>query len=176
MKITFEEKGIKTTFYSFKEFKKYIKEKEEKEKEETKNIWEITEDNFKEYWYIDTGSAVSIDKDINWCSDYSEFENDRMNGNAFLTEEEAIKELEKRRAITRVMKWKHENGMNFEPDWEDDNEEKNFIVYNIKRKVLDWDDTDVGEYFPPTGYFKTLEDLKKCIKECREYLEIIYKD
>jgi hypothetical protein len=26
MKITFEEKGIKTTFYSFKEFKKYIKE------------------------------------------------------------------------------------------------------------------------------------------------------
>ena len=158
-----------------KELEKYIEEI--KEKEETKNIWEITEDNFKEYWYINTGGAVSINKDIVWCSNYSEFENDRMNGNAFLTEEEAIKELEKRKAIQRVLKWKYENGLDFEPDWENNNENKYLLFYNYNScsKKICSNVHFESKYYCPVGYFKTKKDVEKCIEECKEDLELIYK-
>ncbi len=148
-----------------KELEKYIEEIKEKK---PKSIWDIDEDNFEEYWYCSNADTYHH-------NEYSDFENARIVNNAFLTEEEAIKELEKRKAIARVIEWKHKNGLDYEPDWEDNNEEKNFIVYNIRQEELTWGDTYASEYFPPTGYFKTLKDIEKCIEECKEDLELIYK-
>ncbi len=152
-----------------KELEKYIEEI--KEKEETKNIWEITEDNFKGYWYLGGNNIKSF-------YSYAAFEVDRLVNNAFLTEKDARKELEKRKAITRVMKWKHENGMNFEPDWEDYNEEKYLPFYNCNScsKKICSNVHFESKYYCPVGYFKTLEDVEKCIEECKEDLELIYKD
>ncbi len=160
-----------------KELEKYIEEIKEKK---PKSIWDIDEDNFEEYWYIDTGGAVSITKDIDWCSNYSEFENDRMNGNAFLTEKGARKELEKRKAIQRVLKWKHKNGLDFEPDWENNNENKYLLFYNYNnynscRKKICSNVHFQSKYYCPVGYFKTKKDVEKCIEECKEDLELIYK-
>lgn len=151
-----------------KELEKYIEEI--KEKEETKNIWEITEDNFKGYWYLGGNNIKSF-------YSYAAFEVDRLVNNAFLTEEEAIKELEKRKAIQRVLKWKYENGLNFKPDWENNNENKYLLFYNYNSftKKLCSNVHFESKYYCPVGYFKTKKDVEKCIEECKEDLELIYK-
>ncbi len=152
-----------------KELEKYIEEI--KEKEETKNIWEITEDNFKGYWYLGGNNIKSF-------YSYAAFEVDRLVNNAFLTEEEAIKELEKRKAIQRVLKWKYENGLDFEPDWgENNNENKYLLFYNhnpCSKKICSNVHFE-SKYYCPVGYFRTKKDVEKCIEECKEDLELIYK-
>lgn len=154
-----------------KELEKYIEEIKEKEK--TKNIWEITEDNFKGYWYLGGNNIKSF-------YSYAAFEVDRLVNNAFLTEKDARKELEKRKAIQRVLKWKYENGLDFEPDWENNNENKYLLFYNYNNynscsKKICSNVHFQSKYYCPVGYFKTLEDVEKCIEECKEDLELIYK-
>ena len=151
-----------------KELEKYIEEI--KEKEETKNIWEITEDNFKGYWYLGGNNIKSF-------YSYAAFEVDRLVNNAFLTEKGARKELEKRKAIQRVLKWKHENGLDFEPDWENNNENKYLLFYNYNScsKKICSNVHFESKYYCPVGYFKTKKDAEKCIEECKEDLELIYK-
>jgi len=153
-----------------KELEKYIEEIKEKK---PKSIWDIDEDNFKGYWYLGGNNIKSF-------YSYAAFEVDRLVNNAFLTEEEATKELEKRRAIQRVLKWKYENGLDFEPDWENNNENKYLLFYNYNNynscsKKICSNVHFQSKYYCPVGYFKTKKDVEKCIEECKEDLELIYK-
>ena len=153
-----------------KELEKYIEEIKEKK---PKSIWDIDEDNFKGYWYLGGNNIKSF-------YSYAAFEVDRLVNNAFLTEKDARKELEKRKAIQRVLKWKYENGLDFEPDWENNNENKYLLFYNYNNynscsKKICSNVHFQSKYYCPVGYFKTKKDVEKCIEECKEDLELIYK-
>ena len=84
-------------------------------------------------------------------------------GNAFRTEAQARKEDEKRLALVRMWKWVQENGLYFEPDWNDENSIKYFPVYHYRDKGWTWDDyryTQQNFLFP---HFKTESDCQKFI-------------
>ena len=94
--------------------------------------------------------------------------------NWFPTEEEAEKELEKRRAIARVKKYIIDNGMYFEPGWDDINQEK-FNIYYYDKDTIDYECSLTICNYSPIGYLKSEEDCKKIKEDCMDDLLIIYK-
>ena len=92
-------------------------------------------------------------------------------GNGFFTKEEAQKELAKRQAIQRVKDYILENGMYWEPDWNDDNLKYNFY-YEDKVEI------DYGiqcKRYSPIGYLESEEHAEKVLKDNEEDLNIIFK-
>lgn len=135
---------------------------------EPKIIWDLKVGD--KYWYINSNGYVYLDK---WCN--NAYENDRRNaGNIFPTQAEAETELSKRQAITRVLKWKHDNGLDFEPDWEDGGQKKYSIYYDCENEGFDWIMRYSAKHYSPIGHFKSSEDMEKCIEECEEDLSMIY--
>lgn len=98
--------------------------------EKPKSVWELKKGN--SFWFI---SNTDIFGDI--IIDYEEFKVNYLNiGNAFYTQEEARKELNKRKAIQRVRKYCHENNIELFSDEElkelvNNNTEKDYskVIY-----------------------------------------------
>jgi hypothetical protein len=144
-----------------KELEKYINEKVEefrkdlvldiknkvKEVERPKTIWDFNTNDSDSYCYIDGDGYLSLD----WI-DENYFEIRRDLGNAFLTEEEAEFERERRKILTIMKKYSRPfeyNGFNY------------FIAYDYYREELfiksyDW--MHGGSY-----YFASKEIAEKVI-------------
>lgn len=122
----------------------------------------------EEYWFID-----------NDYFDTHIWENDRMDnncwnsGNGFFTEEEAEKELDKRRAIQRVKDYILRSGMYWEPDRDDSDEKYFFVSYEGETKIYSY--FSVVKYYSPIGYLKSKKDAEKVLADNKEDLELIFK-
>ena len=109
--------------------------------------------------------------------DYSCFNNDSLDknriskGNAFLTEKEAEKERDKRQSITNIKKYIFENDLEFEPDLEDKNQNKYYIEYDNRDKEFLINNHNFINPFTILPYFKSIEDAKQVIENCKEDLE-----
>jgi hypothetical protein len=120
----------------------------------------------EKYWAITGGEVGSF------YFDGGLIDNNIWNaGNGFFTKEEAQKELAKRQAIQRVKDYILENGMYWEPDWNDDNLKYNFY-YEDKVEI------DYGiqcKRYSPIGYLESEEHAEKVLEDNKEDLEIIFK-
>lgn len=121
-----------------------------------------------EYWFVGN----------NYSHKYI-WENDRMDnkcwnsGNGFFTEEEAEKELAKRLAIQRVKDYIVENGMYWEPDWNNNGNEKCFFVSN--RGETQINNCFSLKHYSPIGYLKSKEDAEKVLENNKEDLKLIFE-
>lgn len=94
----------------------------------------------------------------------SETHVDTVNRGVFRTEEQAKKEDNKRLAIVRMWKWVQENGLYWEPNWNDNRIIKYFPKYNHKLRQWGSNLPDVEiQYNFLFPYFKTSEDCQKFI-------------
>ncbi len=108
------------------------------------------------------------------------WENDGTNnktwssGNGFFTEEEAIKEANKRQAIQRIKDYIIEYGMEFEADWSDESQEKYFPYYNVQKKNLECRGVCTLQYYIPFGCLGKVNHIEQLIKYCQDDLLIIF--
>lgn len=156
-----------------------IKEWLEEILEEPKSVWELKK--WDSYWFI---SNTDIFGDI--ITDYEEFKVNYLNiGNAFSTQEEARKELNKRKALQRIKKYCHENNIKLFSDKEiKEILEKNvgahseviifyFIHYKMNFKKFDYSCLSLTRN-QECLYFKKEKDIKKVIVNCEKDLKIIF--
>ena len=106
-------------------------------------------------------------------------------GNAFSTQEEARKELNKRKALQRIKKYCHENNIKLFSDKEiKEILEKNvgahseviifyFIHYKMNFKKFDYSCLSLTRN-QECLYFKKEKDIKKVIVNCEKDLKIIF--
>lgn len=132
-----------------------------------KNIFEL--EKWHKYFTLDDNWYVFEHRYYNdtWDKRYIE------SWNAFLTKEEATKEVERRKAIQRVRKFMYENNIQnkeFKPY------EHNYIIlYNALDKNFFM---EYYEGFCVTNdlwFFKTYDDCKKIINNCLNDLKIIFE-
>lgn len=127
--------------------------------EKQKTVWDLKIDDVY-YWL----NGCMIER-MCWIGD-AEDEEDRDYGNVFLTEEEAEKELVRRKA--KVILERDIKG--FKPDWENNEQLKFGIAYNaIKDRLIIQEER--GYCFTHI-YFATIEDAEASIKAHRKEWKI----
>jgi hypothetical protein len=95
----------------------------------------------------------------------------------YRTKEEAQKADEKRLALGRIRKYIHENGLEFVPNWKNENEDK--------YQIIGW---DYDDDMPDKGWycyidrschnliFRSEEDRQKVLDNCKDDLRILLKN
>jgi len=79
------------------------------------------------------------------------------------------------KAIVRVKKYIHENNLEFKPDWKDRDQRKYYIYYNNLDNEFEWDASSYDKRGDALFYyFKSSQDSRKVITNCKEDLKIIY--
>lgn len=144
-----------------------VKEVLQESKPKTSKLyWKPEED--EEYWCIN--GMGNVDRD-DW--DGGDYDSGALaTGSIFRTKEEALVELEKRKALVRVKKYIVDNGLEFEPDW-DDYGDKSIIGFN----VFSWHFTVEEIRFTKYSdfyYFRSKEDARQVIKACEDDLKIVW--
>ena len=104
------------------------------------------------------------------ATNYEDVLEDLEYWNAFLTKEEAQKELEKRKAWATIKKWSYENDLGYEwMDWKDNY----FIEYNYIEKKLRA--MYVNNCKMNLQYYSSYEKTKQAIKELdKEYIILFW--
>lgn len=134
---------------------------------ETKSVWDLCiGDNFyflSSQW--DVVECVLTDS----CTDSAS----RLNGNIFLTIEEAEKERDRRQAIAKILKYCYEN--NIDNSWkENDYEVRYYFCLSLEEeKVEFFYPRDDQKPYSPIGYF-SWNDAKKILKTFPKELKSIY--
>ena len=95
-------------------------------------------------------------------------------GNCFRTREQAEQEVAKRKAIQSVKIYIAEN-FPFEPDWENEPQEKWTVYYRFDRKRFDTECNETAKGYSPFGYLKSDEDCEQLIKDMEAELKIIWE-
>jgi len=134
----------------------------------------------KSIWYLKDGDYCFCIEDNGrvipgrYDSESVVIYNQRINqGNAFLTEEEAEKERDRRFALSRIKKYIFENNLEFEPNWKN-KEYKYAIYYGYDINSFFIDSCRVGNELLLLPYFETFEYAKKVIKNCEADLKILF--
>ena len=123
----------------------------------------------EEFWFI---SAVGIVDAIDWSGikeDHELWES----GNGFFTEEGAVKENSKRKAVQRIKDYITENGM-----WWKSGSQHIVRFYKEGSLFADWYSESInlgGETFDNLiGAIDTEKNAEKLMKDCEEDLKIIF--
>ena len=146
-------------------------------------------------WYEETPKTIRYIKDWddyyyiggNWAMYYSiyEDENDNNNNNndsnttiaiwnAFLTKQEAEKEVEKRKAIVRINNRIDELNDWWIPDWDDHYKYNIYYNNNLYAKCYKCDFTTYRKESHAIKYMQTEEIAEEIIKEYKNDLDIIF--
>lgn len=148
------------------ELKKYIEVEDKKES----GYWE-PEDGEKYYW-IDGYGQVE-------CNEWNEWNGWAFGhgllsiGNVFRTEEEAQRELDKLKALTKIRKYIAEHDMEFVPDWEDEEQRKLYICYDPVEKCFDWVWSSRTQYLAPF-FFASEKHAEQVIEDCEDELKVLF--
>lgn len=114
----------------------------------------------EQYWYVTTGGVTMDDTWSNHWVDRIYYEQ----GNVFLTEKEAQREIDRRALLSRFKQYRDKCNGNWKPDWKDKVKSKYFIVFNHESSelLLKWY-IDV-QPFESFGCFKNREDAIRAIE------------
>lgn len=154
-------KDIETLIKNLNEELKELKNEEEKKQHKP------TEDSLG--FFLQSAGGFFCCMSVSTAREYYK------NNNWFSTEEEVKKERDKRQAIVRVKEYIEENFGVFEPDWEDEDEEKYVFIYNYDNNILNCALNRIYKYYSPIGYLESKEDCDLLIKNCKEDLLLIFK-
>ena len=134
---------------------------------EQKAVWDLKEGY--EYFCLDSEGSIDIGE---WNNNLYHIDV-RLNGNIFLTYEEAKKERERRKAITTIQKYCWEN--NIDNSWkENDYEVRYYFCLSLgEEKVEFFYPRDDQKPYSPIGYF-SWNDATKILKTFPKELKSIY--
>jgi hypothetical protein len=93
--------------------------------------------------------------------------------NCFRTQEEAEKELAKRKAIVTIKRYISDTFGVFEPDWSD-NQEKWFLAYDHYKNCFDCDLNFTYQYYLPIWYLSCEKHALKIIEKFDAELRLIF--
>ena len=113
-----------------------------------------------ECWQLRIDGLVSED----WWSHSGYDQNCYQQGNMFTTQQEAIKERDRRNLLTRFRQFRDKCNGDWKPDFEDDNSWKYYIARIHKRNVFEIYSCCNRESFSLFGYFKKQSDAKRAIE------------
>lgn len=94
-------------------------------------------------------------------------------GNIFLTKADCKAEIERRKALQRVRQWVSANTESFEPDWNNEYQNKWHISYDYITKRLLWFSINTMKYVNTFMCFATASDAERCIAECEADLKVL---
>ena len=93
--------------------------------------------------------------------------------NAYLTEQLAQKELDKRKTIVKIMEYISDNFWIFEPDWNNEHQRKYIIYRNLyQKREITFD--CLNKFYSPIWYFSCKEHAQDIIKKFDKELRLIY--
>lgn len=107
------------------------------------------------------------------------FENDSYDNkyiqswNAFLTEEEATKEVERKKAIQKIKKYCWENNIKYKENVS--NNGFPFYIRNNKKKWLEHWFERFNDFITWFLFFNDVDDCNRIIKDCEQDLKIIFE-
>lgn len=123
-----------------------------------------------EYYFID----VDGDKD-NLTDDRDEFDDYKFySGNYYKSEEEVEKAIKKQEAFNRIMKYVYDNNLPLTLDWTNPAQQKHQIFYNHDKEALDSDYCKQYQLSVALPYFRSSEDARRVIADCKKDLEIYF--
>lgn len=124
------------------------------------------------YWCITAAGALREDIWSNHWIDHLYYEQ----GNTFLTEKEAKREIERRALLTRFRQFRDKCNGDWKPDWKDKVKAKYFIVFNHESSelLLKWY-IDV-QPFEGFGCFKNREDAIRAIELFGDEIKRLWVD
>nr|DAR79298.1 MAG TPA: hypothetical protein [Caudoviricetes sp.] len=141
--------------------------------EDDKKEFELTYPMEDENVYYIVGNSMDIEYTFFWNGEY----NDRTtfeHGLYFETREEAERYLKERKLLFKLQQWAKEKNDGWEPDWEDNEEEKWTVYFNYSFGDLTSASTRLYRDIVKLPYFKTREISDECVnlfgKEIKEVL------
>lgn len=119
------------------------------------------------YWSIDIDGDLFQDQ---WnCSGFDK--NCFKLGNAFKTEQEALKELDRRILLTRFRQFRDKcNG-----DWKPESDEVKYYIF-LKHKNFSVSSNMMWDFFNLFGYFKNIEDAERAIELFGDEIKRLWVD
>lgn len=147
-----------------------VKELEEKVKELMKEIeilkrkeefeLEYPFEDREEYWSVGVKGGINH---LPWTG--IEFDTKRYEqGHIFKTEQEAIRERDKRTLMIRFRQFRDKCNGDWKPNWINNQECKYFMGYLAESKSYEVAYCERGDVFSSFGYFKNKDDCKRAIE------------
>ena len=116
--------------------------------------------NKEECWSVGIGGGLSP---LLWAN--HEFNTKRYEqGHIFKTEQEAIRERDKRTLMTRFRQFRDKCNGDWKPEWINNQECKYFMGYLAESKSYEVAYCERGDVFSSFGYFKNKDDCKRAIE------------
>ena len=154
-----------------KELMKEIETLKQKEKAEE---FEYPFEDKEEYWLVDVKGEINH---IPWTD--VEFDTKRYEqGHIFKTEQEAIRERDKRTLMTRFRQFRDKCNGDWKPNWKSDL--KGSVNYFIERYYVDGKEEWCSEWYRRVnnfhlfGYFKNKEDCDRAIELFGDEIKRLY--
>lgn len=113
-----------------------------------------------ECWQLRIDGLVKED----WWSSSGYDRNCYQQGNMFITQQEAIKERERRILLTRFRQFRDKCNGDWQPDFEDWEVNKYYLAYSYASNALCCFTALCNTDFQPFGYFKNSDDCKCAIE------------
>lgn len=151
---------VESTKFSFEDYFEEVKE--EKKSIFNLKVWD-------RYYLISDNAYV----------EYITFENDGCNDNfidiwnVFLTEEEAKKEVKRRKAIQKIKKYCWENNIEYKENVSN-NDFPFYIMKNKKKWFEPWSG-NINDSYDWFLFLESVNDCNKIIRDCEEYLKTIFE-
>lgn len=112
------------------------------------------------YWCITSAGALREDIWSNHWIDHLYYKQ----GNAFLTEKEAQREIERRNLLTRFRQFRDKCNGDWKPDFEDCEVNKYYLAYGYMSDALCCCTAILNTDFSSFGYFKNRTDCQRAIE------------
>ena len=137
---------------------KELQEELELEKQKTEIEYPLkTNEN---YWFLNQVGNVFP----SWWSE-DDFDTCRYKiGNVFLTEDEAIKERDRRILLTRIKQFRDKCNGDWKPDFKDWEVNKYYLAYSYASNAVCCFTALFNTVFQSFGYFKNIEDCERAIE------------
>ena len=138
-----------------------------------KNKFQPMPDYEEKYYYLNDYNEI---KKATWFSD----KKDRVryyNHNVFIDKKNAKIKQAKNESWIKIKEFIKENGLEFEPDWNNYDEAKYYIVYDYTQKMFNFNYEIKAEKIENENkipYLKGIDDCVKLIDKMQDDLKIIY--
>lgn len=132
---------------------------------EPKSVWGLKDGD--EYFCLESDGVINSFK---WDGDTIDYDCRRI-GNVFLTQEEAEKERDKRKAIVKIQKYCFENGI--DNSWSEIDRHCTFSWNFTTNKIAITFCAFLNKIYSPIGYF-SCEEATKILENFPEELKLIY--
>ena len=140
--------------------KELMKELETLKQKEQAEKFEYPFEEKEEYWSVGVKGGVS-----NFIWSNHEFDTKKYDqGHIFKTEQEAIRERDKRALLVRFRQFRDKCNGDWKPDWINNQECKYFVRYFSGCKSCDLTYCVHGDLFSSFGYFKNEDDCRRAIE------------